>query len=449
MSAINPGRIFAVEYTFINYKLPSGELFQEFPKEPKEILFKAITSPTPPGPPPLALLKLIDGLVRSFIFEKKCHLDSALKLTIGLSHNRVQFPLADNNLTENKNFISFVKENIFSRPCDESFSNETYIILDVKLLHPMGLPLGLSTGYLRYPHLLRDLWFRFAFDRLREDVNVCIIGPGLYKAPKLESTCPQFVEILALFEKATFTLLDVDPISLNAFRESFHNKKIALYDPRTLHAVTDDRKVENNVLCQAPDEYIPAFSMVKRGLASKTSDPDKTYDMLEGKGQLEPLSLKVDPQKIKINHYDAVSSEMVTVEGGYDVIVATHSISNAYYTAKENGRDFDSARAFGGILTSLKRGGALYLDSIGYDHIKDGIESKSQASFQAYIRTIETKLDTKFRIDTVPVTSYYKNAISNSTTSSFCLMGENHQYRNITCGSVVVMTRTFDKPLNN
>src|ERR1700733_4483932 len=68
--------------------------------------------------------------------------------------------------------------------------------------------MGQLTGTLRFPHMLKYFFDDLENQRKADDTKVCIVGPGMWKDWNGVPTSFQFVEVLSLFPKAQFLLLD-------------------------------------------------------------------------------------------------------------------------------------------------------------------------------------------------------------------------------------------------
>jgi hypothetical protein len=443
---------YGVTYSFYNNRLESGELITNPPVSPEDVYFVGVTYKQPLGKPIETVAIIVETLVRSFIFENKAELSSGVELKLRITPVGIEIaPNLDEKFPENQNFVSYAKKN-----CQGVFGvspgTNTTIDLKIALLRPEVKAMGLATGYLRYPHMLADMRIRFAFDRFKEDAQVCIIGPGLmeYDSPKPgdlpppeKMECPQFVEVLSLFRKASFTLLDIDPKSLAAYQKSFTEEKIACYDPLTLRVLSSQKCDGDINPMAAPESYESVLSLVKDGLTALAEKPAKVRLMMDGFEKAEHILLKINPEKIHIKNHDILVTQMTVPDLGYDVIIGTHSIGNALQLMLEADITFDVTRSFTEILSAIRPGGVLYLDSICYGNIVNNVQYYSRSSFDDYLNIVGKTLGNKMKVEEVSHKTFYPDSDANGAVSRSYLLTLDRT-RTLGCTSITVISRTME-----
>ena len=243
----------------------------------------------------------------------------------------------------------------------------------------------LTTGSMRYPHLLQDLHTRFNDRRNLETTSVCIAGPGLKEEKEKVPFVPQFVELFSLFPEAQFLLLDKDERALKTMSDHFHKCRFASYDPATLSLRIAEKR----------SSFEATFSDMTGSLAEKAISPQNAKEMLNGVGPLKRVVVKVDPQKIEVRSFDFAESQFK--EEKFDLIVATSSISLPLYEAiVKKDPDFDPVAFITKFLLPLKENGCLYVESM-----------MTELFFHETTKEeIETILGNRIRIDKVPVQNF-------------------------------------------
>lgn len=254
---------------------------------------------------------------------------------------------------------------------------------------------GLTTGSLRFPHLLKDIVVRFSETRKSEAAKVCIVGPGLDIPEKGILTCPQFVELLVLFPNAEFLLLDNDKEALEKMEQQYKQLKFAAYDP-TAHRMNTLAVEGNNFL--APKSYQTVLKEMGEQLGKVAKAPKNATKMLRGFGKLQQVFLNVNSEKIDLRSFDINSSEFnAEDQEKFDVVIATMSILLAMKECSENPLDILCKH-----LAVLKDNGSFYSDSIL-------IHELLQLDLSD-IRYLEEKLGSKLVIEEIPISDYVKGA---------------------------------------
>ncbi len=246
--------------------------------------------------------------------------------------------------------------------------------LNVKMIKSTVNGFGMTTGNLRFPHLLFGLYGNLVKkNRLNNpDLKVCLVGPGFKDDGDL-GQCPQLVELKSLLPNARFLILENDNTVLELLGKAIKNQKI-LYDPATLLGRIHVPEY------RAPDDIYPFLKLYKERLDAQVIDPEKSNSKL--KGCIEEIEVRLDPSKIELRDFDILTSLFKeTDKGQFDVVVATFSISVAL-KEKENSA-LDDFQSLGKFLELLREGGVLYMDgfvfgswsqSYGLEVIKLGIE---------------------------------------------------------------------------
>ncbi|MFI5343584.1 MAG: hypothetical protein ACHQUC_05115 [Chlamydiales bacterium] len=331
--------------------------------------------------------------------------------------------------------------------------NPVTVELQVNRRQPLSLAGGLTTGHFRYPQLLKDLVTRYDSERQSEETQVCILGPGLLEqkktspsCPQIYPSCPQFVELLSLFPQAHFSLLDNHPDALGTLKKYCSTCKLMSYDPFTFRVFTDSFNPTNTL--RAPEHYQPLFEQIKAGLTGLALKPpsEKAREILEGYGHIEPLLVKVDPNKVHIQEFDILSSSMEEM-GPFDIIVATHSITNAFEIEREQNSACNPLPQLLKILQSLKEGGSLYIDKPGMDHLLFIIAKQLNFTVDDLIGQIESHLGNKIKLTELPLSDYQQESVGHIGTMPNFLISTADQEGMSTIGtaSITVLTRTHEK----
>jgi hypothetical protein len=206
--------------------------------------------------------------------------------------------------------------------------------------------------------------------RKSDQAAVCIVGPGLDTMDAKMPTCPQAAELLSIFPKANFLLLDNDKEVLERLNK-YRTLKMLPYDSfalrmRTMPVSNDNTK--NEFL--APESYLKIFEEMAASFGDLASYPPNAKAMLlENKDILDRVMLKLDQEKFEVRDFDIGSSEFLLKDKQFDVIVATLSLGNPI--SGLNGKidkDKDLA-ALAKFLSKLKLGGILYIDIASYSQI--------------------------------------------------------------------------------
>ncbi|MFI5343583.1 MAG: hypothetical protein ACHQUC_05110 [Chlamydiales bacterium] len=321
--------------------------------------------------------------------------------------------------------------------------NAVTVELDVTNREPISHA-GLTTGHFRYPHLLKDLMSRYDSERQSEETKVCILGPGLLEqektspsCPQLHPSCPQFVELLSLFPKAHFSLLDNDPKALETLRKFCHTCKLMSYDPLTIRMFSTNR-------LSAPEHYQPLFEQIKAGLSGLALKPPpaEALQLLEGSGDIQPLLVKVDPNKVHIQPFDILSSSMEGM-GPFGIIVATLSLSNAFEMEGEKNSAHNPLPQLLRILQSLSEGGSFYIDKPGFQMITKQLNS----TVDDLIGQIESHLGNKFKLTELPLSDYQQESLGDIGKMPHFLISTADQEGTASIGtaSIIVLTRTHEK----
>ncbi len=309
----------------------------------------------------------------------------------------------------------------------EGMKDSVTVDLKIEGRNTVGKGGCLTTGSLRFPHLLKDIAVRFSELRKSDTAKVCIVGPGLHTPQKGTPTCPQFVELLGLFPKAEFLLLDNDDEALKKMQLQYKTLKFAAYDPLVYRMSTMDIK-ENKHL--APASYQPVLGEIGEQWGKIAKYPKNADQMLKGFGKLEQLLLNVSPEKIHLRSFEINSSEFKGEEKKiFDVVVATMSIILAMRENPEKPLDILCKH-----LSILKENGSFYSDSVLIHEI---LKLDSEM-----IQSLEEKLDSKLVIEEIPMSDYLKGETGSIATIPNPSREDSlDRMCDITTASITVITR--------
>lgn len=305
---------------------------------------------------------------------------------------------------------------------------------------------GPTTGYLRFPHLLKEISTRFVHKS--DQVKIGIVGPGLLEPNTSVCSCPQLVELLSLFHSnAEFLIWDNNKKLLSEVTQQVANSKL-LYDPYMLNIYS--RKEEENSRCGSK-EYQTLFQEIKENLVKKAADPKHVKAMLEGKVKTEPFVLKADPKKIKLREFDVNSSKMEEEEKKtFDLIVATMSLYLDLVKEFEKNPRYNYFSILGKFLAALKENGSLYVDTpLIEDLFKKtyGLEG-----FNTGIQCLEHMLGNRLAFQEVPLSDFLPHFQGRLGTITNLSVGEaevskiTNKSRHATTSSITIITRTSEKP---
>lgn len=298
---------------------------------------------------------------------------------------------------------------------------------------------GLTTGFLRFPHMLGDLADRFK-DKREQQAKICIVGPGLFTPEKGVPSCPQFVELFSLFPKSDFLMLDNDKPTLDRMENQFHKCKFAAYDPSMLRIYTT--KIEENNR-YAPPKYQALFQEMKATFADNALANPKVKEMLAGIGPLQPLMLKVDPDKINLREFDILTSTPEEKDKGtFDIVVATMSILLNFDNFDETGST-NPIFILQKFLELLSENGSLYLDSCLIDTL---FETYGEKNMGLGIRYLEQVLGNQLSFEEVSLSDFSPNSVGKyATFLNFSLNIGPNSMPNVSTSSINVVTRTGTK----
>ncbi len=298
---------------------------------------------------------------------------------------------------------------------------------------------GLTTSSLRFPHLLLDLFKRQKQGELAADSSVCIVGPGLmeYQDPSVLPTCPQFAELLAMMPSGKFTLLDIDNRSLGLLAQQSASN-FTTYDPMTYRVFTTKGLPD---YVESP-EYQRLFKIMKKTFSMLASAPNSAEEMLDGKGMLQTLVLRVQSEQLELREFDITKSSFKPGEQ-FDVIVATMSIINAYQQEmdeKPHANHFGKLTKF---LQALKVGGTLYLDTMMMHRL---LRVAGPEGLELGMKYLETMIGNQLQITKIPFSGFKEGATGGFSTITGLSMhlpkGINKRVFSTTSSDLWAITRT-------
>ena len=318
------------------------------------------------------------------------------------------------------------------------------IDLNINYHIPKTQGAGLTTSFLRFPHLLKDLSTRFKHGKQSDQTKICVVGPGLFEEEGSLPSCPQLVEIYSIFPKAQFLLLDNDKRVLKVMKEQFHHFQFMSYDPCTL--ISRSTKHESNPF-YALEAYQGLFQEMKETLSEKAIAPKDAKKMLQNIWDNQPLMLRAETDKIQLRDFDIISSSVKDDEKKtFDVIIATLSITLAATNQIGINPAFNCFSLLGKFLAALKENGSLYIDSVFIKEVLEKLYGKE--GFALGIQYLEIVLGNRLSIEEIPLSDFLPEVQGNSgIVMSFSKKGvvDEKGIPTITTHSINVVTRTSEK----
>ncbi len=295
------------------------------------------------------------------------------------------------------------------------------ITLDLTLdVHSIKQDRGLTTGALRFPHLLKDIHERYNDS---EGLRACIVGPGMSRVRGLPLSCPQFVELRAILPEAHIELLDNDSSLLAEMRRQVAAGKCD-YFPLEMRFYTYPESPGI-----APEAYFPLFEKIRSSL-KQLSELDPLL------GQLDSLSVKVNSDKTSVRNFDIRTSQFrATEEKTFDLILATFSITNAYANQQPKPDSKAIVASLLKFLRALKIGGSLYIDAVAFSGL-----SPKDAENLSILDGIEKKLGSRLERRALPL-----NAFDPSIRGPVGILQRpqygTDQVTTVTSSTIIVLTR--------
>ena len=300
---------------------------------------------------------------------------------------------------------------------------------------------GLTTGFLRFPHLLFDLTERYNQLRKSDQTKICLVGPGLNEEKNSPPCIPQFVEIHSIFPNAEYLLLDNNSQAITLMNQQFKFCKFAAYDPSRIKLLTS--KANGNSL-YAPEKYQKLFQEMKNSFVDRAfGSPVDIKKMLYNEGSTNRVMLKVNPDRVQIQEFDITNSQFNETEKGFDVIVATMSITIAFSTQISQNPKWNFIEEMAKFLKALKENGSLYVDSTIKIIFKDTINNIGNSKKALAIQYFESLLGNKLTLDEIPLADFIPGTQGISGVIDNQTINEKNQ--NVTTSSILVMTRTSEK----
>lgn len=295
---------------------------------------------------------------------------------------------------------------------------------------------GLTTSSLRIPHMYKHMMETIpAAVRKSDKTSVCIVGPGLDTIDTKMTPCPQAAELLSIFPKAKFLLLDNNTQALEQLNK-YRKIQMLPYDAFALRMrlmSTKDIQLINEFA--APKSYINIFNEMAASLGELACHPPNAKAMLvEHKGRLDRVMLKLFSERFAVREFDILTSKYSGPEEQFDVIVATYSIGNAVVRSDDDVVRDDALEILAKFVSALKPGGTLYIDVASYTHIVPLDTDEHERLTKLVNHTLSIGLvDVK---DFMPSVDGHMGIIH-----SFNLHGE-QKISTITTSSVVVITKS-------
>lgn len=306
---------------------------------------------------------------------------------------------------------------------------------------------GRTTGHLRFPHMLQDLYTRFSEKvRSSKQTSVCIVGPGLFEDQNAPF-CPQFTEVQTLFPNASYLLLDNDSHVLKILKKQLKAKAIS-YNPLMLRIYSTQFPKADEAMRKlyAPTKYQQMFQVMKQELAKKEMDSQGVKKMLDGEGKIQNLCVKVDRRKIQLRQFEIESSMFSSEDHGtFDVVVATMSILLALgdkIVANPSDNHFSTLLKF---LRLLKVNGSLYVDAeLMNKAFANVYGSEGMKIGTAYL---EMELGNRLAVEEIPLSDFLPSEQGAAGFLKSYTVDERGEIKptTVSSSSLVVYTRTAEK----
>lgn len=296
---------------------------------------------------------------------------------------------------------------------------------------------GLTTAAFRFPHMYLDMFKRFG-DKRKEDLKVCIVGPGLHRPGGKLGYCSQFVELKAMFPNARFLLLDNDASAIEYLDGQYKKMKAAAYDPLVARMLTfqfDDNPY------RAPEKFQPMLAEMKAEMAACAKFPPNAKEMLDGYGGIKTMMLGVDSEKIELREFDINTSAFESGEK-FDVMVATMSIC----LALAKGRVENMKAVMQKYIDALSINGSLYIDAALMDQIlMPALDCDSPDEVMAILAE---RSGVKLEIDRVGLEEYLPSTVGDAGTlpnpNIAAASKDDKKIESITTHTVYVITNKGD-----
>lgn len=315
--------------------------------------------------------------------------------------------------------------------------------LEICAQEAMGKGFGLTTGSMRYPHLLLDLSERFKDKTKRDQTQICIVGPGLLEEEHAPLMCPQFTELLSIFPHANFLLLDNNKKALEAMQKQFCEKNFITFDPFMMRVYTFNDSTKNPFF--APQKYQLCFQNMKENLEEKAISKAMAKGILNNTSKINYILLKTNPKKIKVREFDINTAEFAPEEKGlFDVIVATMSLSIVLQEELIKNPHYNSFNQIAKFLEALKVNGSLYLDSGIFEIFK---KNYTPEGLVLGIQYLESILGNRLTMHEIPLSDFMNVEGPFGVIPSCSLrFAEKHDLgQTLTTCSLTVITRSTEK----
>lgn len=218
------------------------------------------------------------------------------------------------------------------------------------------------------------------------------------------------------------------------------SRRMASYDSLSLRGYTiEDIGGKKNPFYVADDGYQAAFTEMKNNLAAKAIAPRNAREMLDGVGEVKPLTLVLNPGQVEVREFDILTSDFHDGEQ-FDIMVATMSIVNALARDLDKTPAANHFEALAKFLLALNEKGALYIDSKVMMAIKEKV---GQEGFALGIRYLETLLGNELRVEEVSLPSFAGGRGTIMNNSSHKPLGLEHRFdMKVTTSDIMILTRS-------
>lgn len=295
---------------------------------------------------------------------------------------------------------------------------------------------GQTTGSLRHPHLIEGL------SKLsHKQPYICIVGPGMIEERGFPLSMPQTAELFTLFPSGKFLLIDKDQEAIDKIKKQLNSGRIN-YDPMMLRELSDETSphyVKN-------EDYQKLFEQMKDNILArnqKMPSKIKAKRILNRIFPAEILSIPANKHNFEILNFDILTSTFEEDKKGvFDIVLATNSISNAFFDksiSKEFENYFSILEKF---LALLKVNGSLYVDSPLFEDRLNPIYGEE--GIDVGMQWLESRIGNKIKMEVIPLPEFVKgNSIRSST------IGTANKPITVSTSPIIVLTRLPDKTKTN
>jgi hypothetical protein len=326
----------------------------------RSLLIEALSDPSNKIKQNQKLIDAIKSVATQYITELGNQFNFTIKAHLTINSAVIAINSSDSNL------VKFVQEK-------SSFLLESVGQSNTEMTVFLKQAGGLTTGGMRFSHLLLDLFNRFRNNCLSQSINVCIVGPGCFKTDGYMPTSPQLVETLTVLPNANYLVLEQNNVVSNILKQQLRVFKGLAYDPTSLKrcAVKKD------------ESSAPLYQMMKEVVIEKALDQKSTLETFNT-GLLDQVVVKVDPAKFTFQEFDLNHSQL-PVKGLQDVIIATMVIENSRPSDYKTNPQYDHFKIMVKLLDGLKDDGILYMDANAFKTFDEIYGAAAKEKYVLYL----------------------------------------------------------------